>query len=270
MRWPFFTALCRKLLQIGFVLFCLVGWGSWVQGPLPLAPAPGLLSAWRSHNQKPPFTSSATVYTRASLFAVSGLSKSQESKHSQYPFSAELENTRGVSSTHWFQQVQFDGHKGRNRQKPPTSAYPSPESKVKKQAVMAVCGFSSADAAHVPRVKHVPVVLCQLWFLIGQSNEAGHEIFITNPSIYMHESWDSLGRKTTIAPRSKVFLNIGDVFPALWNWWGWMTFTKYFFSLPLKNIYWVSVIGKDFCFFSETTVQPEMLIEKEVRFRRVK
>ena len=104
------------------------------------------------------------------------------------------------------------------------------------------------------RVKHIPVFLCQLWFLTGQSNEAGHEIFITKPPICMHESWDCLRRKTTIAQRSEVFLNIGlnipHPQPMLWNWWVRMTFTKYFFILSLRDIYWVSIMGMVFCFHS--------------------
>lgn len=71
------------------------------------------------------------------------------------------------------------------------------------------------DAAHASGAEFVPAFLCQLYFLTGQSKEARHEIALTNPSTYMHESSVSLGRKATNALGSKVFLNIGAVFLVL-------------------------------------------------------
>jgi len=42
------------------------------------------------------------------------------------------------------------------------------------------------DPAHASGAEPVPAFLHQLWFLTGQSNEAGHEIVLTSPSTYMH------------------------------------------------------------------------------------
>lgn len=70
---------CYEMALVYFLFKTCCKWGFCMVRKLSsrISP-PGLLSASRSCNQKPSFTPSATLYIRASLFAMSGLSKSQD------------------------------------------------------------------------------------------------------------------------------------------------------------------------------------------------
>lgn len=62
---------------------------------------------------------------------------------------------------------------------------------------------------HVSGVKYVPVFPCQLWSLIGGCSEAGHEIFIANPSFTCTKAKIAQGEKQLTHRRSEVFWKIG-------------------------------------------------------------